>query len=76
MFKSKIKLGGNASVNQGNKIRGIRGGDIEQELSKFTGDIEASDSAKVRQGNEIDGEMVKNGGADKDVKEQSGDSLE
>ncbi len=61
-FKSTIKLGGNASVNQGNKIRSIRGENIEQEGSEFAGDIEASGAAKLAQGNEIDGEKVEDGG--------------
>jgi len=62
-FKSTIKLGGNASVNQGNRIKGTRGVDIEQEGSEFAGDIEASDGAKLTQGNEIDGEKVEDGGS-------------
>ncbi len=62
-FKSRIKLGGNASINQGNKIRGIRGEDIEQEESEFGGNIEVSDGAKLAQGNEIDGEKVEDRGS-------------
>lgn len=67
-FKSTIKLGGNALVHQGNKIKGIRGEDIEQEdieqeESEFAGDIEAGDGAKLTQGNEIDGEKVEDGGS-------------
>ncbi len=68
-FESTIKIGGNASVNQGNKIRGIRGKDIEQEGSEFVGYIEGGDGAKLTQGNEIDREKVKDRRADEDAKE-------
>ncbi|KAK3901057.1 hypothetical protein C8A05DRAFT_16709, partial [Staphylotrichum tortipilum] len=68
-FNSTIKLGGNASLNQGNKIRGIREEDIEQEGSEFMGYIEGGDGAKLIQGNEINGEKAEEGGADGDAKE-------
>lgn len=55
-FRSSIKLRANASATQGNKIKGITGGDIEQRGSEFAGDIEGSEGVELTQGNEINAE--------------------
>ncbi|KAJ1328040.1 HET domain-containing protein [Microdochium nivale] len=53
-FQSNITLTGNASSNQGNKIRGITLGDIVQEGSEFSGNVKAGGRAQAFQGNQIE----------------------
>ena len=53
-FQSNITLTGNASSDQGNKIRGVTHGDIVQEGSEFGGNVNVGGRAQVLQGNQID----------------------
>ncbi|KAL7895127.1 hypothetical protein HDV64DRAFT_258301 [Trichoderma sp. TUCIM 5745] len=57
-FTSKIKLGENASLNQGNTIDGSPPDGIKQDGSEFGGEIEAEKSATITQGNRINGQRA------------------
>lgn len=68
-FRTRIKLGDKSSADQGNKVRGITEGGVEQEGSTFEGEIETTADARVTQGNEIDGQEATNRGGVEDVME-------
>ncbi|PON23786.1 hypothetical protein TGAM01_v207433 [Trichoderma gamsii] len=58
-FKSTIVLGENASLDQGNIFDGSPSESFRQEGSEFGGDIQGGKSARLCQGNRINGRKAK-----------------
>lgn len=54
-FNSTIKLGENASLDQGNRFDGSPSDGIRQDGSRFEGEINGEKSSKLSQGNSING---------------------
>ncbi|UKZ68537.1 uncharacterized protein TrAtP1_009565 [Trichoderma atroviride] len=57
-FTTNFKIGENCSLDQGNKIQDVLSEGIKQDGSNFGGEIEGVKSARISQGNEINGQKA------------------